>query len=65
MQTYTPEESARIREAARGTRYEAAIVLFNTTACRLDEILGSCWPALDLNKGALEIATTLKEDEHH
>ena len=65
MQTYTPEESVRIREAARGNRYEAAIVLFNSTAARLGEILGACWPALDLNRGTLEIVTTLKEDEHH
>jgi integrase len=62
MQTYTAEESARIREAARGNKYEAAIVLFNTTGCRLGEILGLRWEALDHEQGTMQIVTTLKED---
>jgi integrase len=65
MSTYTAEESARIREAARGHKYEAAIVLFTTTACRLGEILGLRWEALDLERGTMQIVTTLKETEKH
>jgi integrase len=65
MQLYTAEESARILEAAEGTRYYAAIVLLITTGCRLGEILGLRWEAVDLDHSSMQILTTLKEGEGH
>jgi integrase len=48
-------------EAARGDRLEAFYVLMLTTACRLGELLGLRWPALDLERGEMQIASALKQ----
>lgn len=61
MQTYTPEQANQLLEAARGDRLEALYVLMLTTACRLGELLGLRWPALDLDKGEMQITSALKE----
>lgn len=61
MQTYTPEQAARLLDAARGDRLEALYVLMLTTACRLGEMLGLRWAAVDLEGGELTVATALKE----
>jgi integrase len=47
MQTYTPEQANRLLDAAQGDRLEAMYVLMLTSGCRLGELLGLRWSALD------------------
>jgi integrase len=65
MQTYTPEQANQLLETARGDRLEALYVLMLTTACRLGELLGLRWPALDLERGEMQIASALKDVASH
>jgi integrase len=44
---------------------EALYVLMLTTACRLGELLGLRWPALDLERGEMQIASALKDVASH
>ncbi len=61
MQTYTPEQANQLLEAAKGERLESLYVLMLTSACRLGELLGLRWSAVDLDRGEMRIATALKE----
>jgi integrase len=61
MKTYTPEQANQLLETARGDRLEALYVLLLTSACRLGELLGLRWPAIDLERGEMQIATALKD----
>ena len=45
----------------RGDRLEALYILMLTSACRLGELLGLRWSAVDLERGEMRIATALKE----
>lgn len=57
---FTAAETDRIIEAARGHKNEAAIVVIALTGCRIGEVLGLQWPALNLGEGTMEIVTSLK-----
>jgi integrase len=61
MQTYTPEQAHQLLESAHGDRLEALYVLLLTSACRLGELLGLRWSAIDLDRGEMQIVTALKE----
>jgi integrase len=61
MQTYTPKQSNQLLEAAQGDRLEALYILLLTSACRLGELLGLRWSAIDLDRGEMQIVTALKE----
>ena len=65
MKTYTPEQANQLLEAARGDRLEALYVLLLISACRLGELLGLRWPAIDLEHGEMQIATALKDVANH
>jgi integrase len=65
MRMYTAKESARILEAAEGTKHYAAIVLLITTRCGLGEILGLRWEAADFDHSSTQILIMLKESEGH
>lgn len=65
MKTYTPEQANQLLEAAKGDRLEALYVLMLTTACRLGELLGLRWSALDLERGELHVTSALKEVSSH
>jgi integrase len=65
MTAYTPEQANALMAAAQGDRLEALYVLMLTTACRLGELLGLRWAALDLERGEMQIATALKEVSAH
>jgi integrase len=51
MQVYTPEQANQLLDAAKGDRLEAFYLLMLTSACRLGELLGLRWSALDLDRG--------------
>jgi integrase len=61
MQTYTPEQANRLLDAAQGDRLEAMYVLMLTSACRLGELLGLRWTALDLDRAEMQISMALKD----
>jgi integrase len=61
MQTYTPAQAQQLLAAAQGDRLEALYVLMLTSACRLGELLGLCWDALDLERGEMRILSALKD----
>lgn len=61
MQVYTPEQANRLLEAAQGDRLESLYILMLTTTCRLGELLGLRWSAVDLERGEMQIVTALKE----
>src|SRR5258707_15513684 len=61
MQVYTPEQAQQLLDAARGDRLEAMYVLMLTTGCRLGELLGLRWEALDLERKELHVSSVLKE----
>jgi integrase len=65
MKTYTPDQANALLAAAKGDRLEALYVLMLTTACRLGELLGLRWPALDLERGEMQIASALKDVASH
>lgn len=61
VKTYTPEQANQLLEAARDDRLEALFVLMLTNACRLGELLGLRWTALDLERGEMRIETAMKD----
>jgi integrase len=61
MQTYTPEQANRLLDAAQGDRLEAMYVLMLTSGCRLGELLGLRWSALDLDRAEMQISMALKD----
>lgn len=61
MQYYKPEEAMRFLAAAEGSRLQSMFVLMTTTGCRLGELLGLRWEALDLERGEMRITSVLKE----
>jgi integrase len=63
--TYTPEQANQLLNASLGDRLEAMYILMLTTACRLGELLGLRWSAVNLERGELQVATTLKEISSH
>lgn len=65
MQTYTPEEATQLLDAAEGDRLEALYVLMLTSACRLGELLGLRWAALDLERGEMQITSAMKDVAGH
>jgi integrase len=65
MQTYTPEEANRLLAAAEDDRLEALYVLMLTSACRLGELLGLCWEALDLDRAEMQITSAMKDVSGH
>jgi len=58
------EELRRLVEAARGTRYEALIILVCSTGMRLGEALGLRWQDLDLREGVAHVRVQLSEANH-
>jgi integrase len=65
MKTYTPEQANQLLEAASSARLEALYVLMLTSACRLGELLGLRWPALDLERGEMHITSAMKDVQGH
>lgn len=65
MQVYTPEQANQLLDAAKGDRLEAMYLLMLTSACRLGELLGLRWPALDLERGEMRIVSALKDVQGH
>jgi integrase len=65
MKTYTPEQANQLLEAASGDRLEALYVLMLTSACRLGELLGLRWTAVDLDRGEMQITTAMKDVQGH
>ncbi|HEY7781311.1 MAG TPA: tyrosine-type recombinase/integrase [Ktedonobacterales bacterium] len=61
MKTYTPEQANKLLEAAKGDRLETLYVLMLTTACRLGELLGLRWSAVDFDRGEIHITAALKD----
>lgn len=61
MKTYTPEQASQLLEAASGDRLEPLYVLMLTSACRLGELLGLRWQAINLERGEMQIVTALKD----
>lgn len=65
MQTYTPEEAQRLLTAAEDDRLEGLYVLMLTSACRIGELLGLRWPALDLDRSEMQIVSAMKDVAGH
>jgi integrase len=65
MKMYTPEQANQLLDAARGDRLEALYVLMLTSACRLGELLGLRWTAIDFERGEMKITSALKEVSNH
>src|SRR5262249_5373859 len=65
MKMYTPEQANKLLEAASGDRLEALYLLMLTSACRLGELLGLRWPALDVERGAMQITSAMKDVQGH
>jgi integrase len=65
MQTYTSEQANRLLDAAKGDRLEALYGLMLTSACRLGELLGLRWSALDLERGEMHIISAMKDVQGH
>jgi len=65
MKTYTPEQASQLLEAASGDRLEALYVLMLTSACRLGELLGLRWTAVDLERGEMQITSAMKDVQGH
>ncbi len=63
MKVYTPEQARQLLAAAHGDRLEAMYTLMLTTGCRLGELLGLRWDALDLERGELHVNVVLKESK--
>ena len=61
MKVYTPEQANQLLEAAKGDRLEALYILMLTSACRLGELLGLRWQAIDLERGEMQITSALKD----
>jgi len=61
MSVYTPEQVRRLFEAAQGHRFEALFILEPITGCRLGELLGLRWEALDLARGELHVMSAMKD----
>lgn len=57
--TMTVAQVNRLLDTARGTRYEAAVVLLVTLGLRRGELLGLQWSDVDLKAGTLRIARAL------
>jgi integrase len=65
MKVYDPDQANQLLEAAKGDRLEAMYVLMLTSACRLGELLGLRWEALDLERVEMRITTALKDVPSH
>jgi integrase len=65
MQVYTPEQANQLLDAAKGDRLETLYLLMLTSACRLGEMLGLRWSALDLERGEMKIHSALKDVQGH
>jgi integrase len=61
MEVYTPEQANQLLEAAQGDRLEALYILMLTSACRLGELLGLRWHAIDLDRAEMQITSALKD----
>jgi integrase len=61
MQIYSRDEAIRLLRAARGERNEAMFILMLTAGCRLGELLGLRWEAIDFDRSELRIVTALKD----
>ncbi|HHY33350.1 MAG TPA: site-specific integrase [Firmicutes bacterium] len=60
MRVLTPEETARLFDAARGDRYYALYVLAATCGLRLGELLGLKWQDIDFDAGTLQVQRQLQ-----
>jgi integrase len=65
MKTYTPEQASQLLEAASGNRLETFYVLMLTSGCRLGELLGLRWHALDLERGEMQVTSAMKDVQGH
>jgi integrase len=61
MKVYTPEQTRRLLEAARGHRLGALFVLAAATGARQGELFGLRWPDVDLEGGTVHVQRTLEE----
>jgi integrase len=59
MRTFSPEEVARLFEAAAGDRLEALWILATTTGMRQGELLALKWSEVDLERAAVRVTATL------
>jgi integrase len=59
----TTDEVRRLLEAARGDRFEAAIVLALGTGLRQGELLGLAWEDLNLDRGRLHVRRELARQD--
>lgn len=55
---WTPAQVARFLEATAEDRWGTLILLAATTGARRGELLGLCWPEVDLNAGRISISRT-------
>jgi integrase len=61
MQTHDEDETARLLEAAQGTRNYIPVLIAVTTGLRRGEILALRWQDVDLDKGTLAVRQTLEQ----
>ena len=59
-----PDELSALREAAKGTRFEALWLLMLDTGCRPSEAIGPRWSDLDLDAGSVTIRGAVALDEN-
>ncbi|HEX9038348.1 MAG TPA: site-specific integrase [Ktedonobacterales bacterium] len=57
----SPEQAEQLLAAARGNRLEALYTLMLTSGCRLGELLGLRWDALDFERRELHVSSVLNE----
>ena len=60
----TDEQSAALLEAARGNPLEYLVTVALFTGCRLSELLGLTWDAVDFKQGTITINKQLARPEH-
>lgn len=60
MRALTPQETATLLEAARPTRFSAAIYIVVTTAMRQGELLALRWQDVDLETGVLRVVRSAR-----
>lgn len=62
--TFTPEQCYTFLDAITGDRLEALYLLAITTGMREGELLALRWEHLDLDRGFLQVASTIGPGEH-
>jgi integrase len=55
---WTPEQVGRFLEATADDRWGTLVLMWATTGCRRGELLGLCWPYVELDEARISIART-------